>query len=148
MPQCRVCGAERPHDDFYARQLRKCGTVGECKTCTKERVRLRARTSEKVREYDRKRSKTAERKAHIKEVSRRWREQNIAGAKAHSAVSYALRSGKIAKEPCLFCGSAQVHAHHKNYAEPLAVIWLCAKCHHRLHANFPETEGINKMAAE
>jgi hypothetical protein len=24
------------------------------------------------------------------------------------------------------------------------VIWLCPKCHHRLHAMFPEIEGANK----
>ena len=148
MPLCRVCGIDRLKSDFYAGKLRKCGTVGECKACTIERVKLRARTSDKVREYDRLRSKTEKRKAHIRKVSDRWREQNPLGKKAHAIVSYALRSGKIKKEPCLFCGCEKVHAHHKDYAEPLAVIWLCAKCHHRLHANFPETEGANKMAAE
>jgi hypothetical protein len=31
--------------------------------------------------------------------------------------------------------------------KPLAVIWLCAKCHHRLHANFPETDGHHSSEA-
>ena len=58
---------------------------------------------------------------------------------ARTAVGNAVRDGKLQKEPCLFCGTAKVHGHHRDYSKPLEVIWLCARCHNRLHANFPET---------
>ena len=141
---CRVCGAGKPSTEFYARQLRKDGLVGECRECTKARVRLRARTDPKVREYDRIRAKTPERKAQSRQFTVQWRSRNDAAHKAHTAVSNAIRDGRLHKEACLFCEGQEVHAHHRDYAKPLEVIWLCPKCHHRLHANFPETEGANR----
>jgi ribosomal protein S27AE len=59
-------------------------------------------------------------------------------------VGNAVRNGRLTKEPCLFCGEEKVHAHHRDYSKPLDVIWLCPKCHNRLHAAFPETEGERK----
>ena len=141
---CRACGVIKFPADFYEKQVRKDGLVGECKECTKARVRLRARTDPKVREYDRLRAKMPERKAHSREIALQWRSRNEAGYKAHTAVSNAIRDGRLHKEACLFCEGQEVHAHHRDYSRPFDVIWLCPKCHHRLHANFPETEGANK----
>ena len=143
---CRVCDAGKFPDDFYKNHIRKGGSVGECKDCTKARVKARARTNPKVQEYDRARAKTPERRAKSREITARWRVENDAGYKAHTAVSNALRDGRLLKEACLFCSADEVHAHHRDYAKPLDVIWLCPKCHHRLHANFPETEGANKAS--
>jgi ribosomal protein S27AE len=141
---CRVCKLFKPIHDFYKNQLRNCNSVGECKECTKARVKARARTNPSVQEYDRARAKTPERKAKAAEITRKWRKNNPTGYAAHSAVSNAIRDGKLSKLPCEFCGSGYVHAHHKDYSKPLDVIWLCPKCHHRLHAMFPEIEGANK----
>jgi hypothetical protein len=53
-----------------------------------------------------------------------------------------LRDGKIKKLPCQVCVSeSHVHAHHTDYSKPLEVVWLCAKCHHRIHACFPHLGG-------
>jgi ribosomal protein S27AE len=146
MPDCRVCSAAKEASEFYPRQLRKDGAVGECKECTKSRVRMRARLDDKVREYERARYQRPERKAVVQQRAARWNEQNPEGYAAHTAVSNAVRDGRLKKEPCLFCGQGKVHAHHRDYARPLDVIWLCPKCHHRLHKVFPETEGANKRA--
>lgn len=55
--------------------------------------------------------------------------------KARNAVNNALRSGKIERKPCYFCGSDErLQAHHEDYSRPLDVIWLCASCHGKLHA--------------
>lgn len=143
---CRVCGDVKPSSEFYQSVVRKCGTIGECKDCTKERVRARARTNPAVQAYDRERSKCEKRQALRARISAQWREKNPLAYKAQTAVSNAVRDGKITKEPCLFCGDPHVHGHHRDYSKPLSVIWLCPKCHHRLHAAFPETEGANKSA--
>lgn len=143
---CRVCGSVKPAAEFYPRQLRTCGTIGECMECTKQRVRRHRAANDNVRAYDRERAKTPERIAHRAKVSREWRQQNPQAYKAQTAVGNALRDGRLQRGECLFCGGRGDHAHHRDYARPLDVIWLCARCHHRLHANFPIAEGLNKTA--
>lgn len=109
------------------------GYLNHCKECVRARVKKHRRLNESVREYDRERAKTPERRKSAAQRQVTWRYENEAAYKAHTAVSNALRDGKISKEPCYFCGAGTVHAHHKDYARPLDVMWLCAKCHHRLH---------------
>jgi hypothetical protein len=123
----------------------KNGHVNVCKECHKGRMRSRSRTNVKVQEYDKRRAKTPERIAKGKQITDAWRLNNPVAYSAHTAVSNAVRDGRLKKLPCEFCGEIKVHAHHKNYLEPLNVVWLCAKCHHRLHAMFPELEGKNKQ---
>lgn len=103
------------------------------------------RDNPKVRARERVRAKNPDRVIAAKKITTIWREKNPTAYKAQIAVSNAVRTGKLNKEPCSICASElNIHAHHKNYARPLKVIWLCARCHHRLHAIFPELEGINK----
>jgi rubredoxin len=144
---CRVCGATKPIGDYYPRQVRACQTVGECKECTKTRVRRRSRTNPAVQAYERERAKTPHRREHLANVARRWNAANPVAYKAHYLVGNAVRDGRISREPCLFCGVEKVHAHHRDYSKPLDVIWLCPKCHHRLHKYFPETEAAAKGPA-
>lgn len=141
---CRVCLKEKPAGSFYGGQVRMCGLVGECKSCTKDRVKRRSRANPKVQEYDRVRAKTKKRRDLAREITKRWRSNNPLGYKAHTAVSNAVRDGKLFKKPCEICGDNKVHAHHKDYSKPLDIVWLCPKCHHRLHSIFPEIEGVNK----
>jgi hypothetical protein len=101
-------------------------------------MKIRARTDPRVQAYDRARAKTPERKSKTRVIADRWRRQNPDGYRAHNALNNAIRDRKIFKEPCALCGATDVHGHHKDYARPLNVVWLCAKCHHRLHAHFPE----------
>lgn len=138
--QCRVCGDKKPRTGFYPKQVRKSGDVGECKECTKRRVKVRSRENPAVRKYDRERAKLPHRKAKAAKYLKQWREENPEAHAAHIAVRNALRSGALKRLPCMFCGAGEhVHAHHRDYSKPLDVKWLCAKCHHRLHAEFPET---------
>lgn len=137
---CRTCGEERQADDFYKGRL-------SCKECVRANVKHRARTNPKVQEYDRARAKLPNRREHAADISRRWRQENPAAYKAQTALNNALRDGRIIKRPCELCERADVHAHHRDYSRPLDVIWLCPKCHHRLHAVFPELEGANKVSA-
>ena len=52
--------------------------------------------------------------------------------KAHRITDYALKSGRLVKEPCSICGTENnLHAHHSDYNKPLEVTWLCDK-HHRI----------------
>jgi hypothetical protein len=135
--QCVTCKSEKEASDFYRGRL-------TCKECVRRAVRIRARANPAVQEYDRARAKTPDRKRHIAIVTKRWREENPIAYKAQTAVSNAVRDRRLFKEPCAICAEPKVHAHHKDYSKPLDVVWLCAKCHHRLHAAFPELEGRMK----
>lgn len=145
--ECKDCGQRKPLSEYYAHTKMRDGVLNSCKECVKTRVKRRARTDPKVQAYERARAKTEKRRALRASVMQRWREENPHAYAAQTAVGNAVRAGKLNKEPCLFCGETRVHAHHRDYSKPLDVIWLCPKCHHRLHANFPETEGNNKGEA-
>ncbi len=134
---CVTCNTEKDSEGFYHGRR-------TCKECVCRSVRTRARTNPAVQEYDRARAKAPARKQHIRNVTKRWREENPVAYKAQTAVSNAVRDRRLFKEPCTICGDTTVHAHHKDYSKPLDVVWLCAKCHHRLHAAFPELEGKMK----
>jgi ribosomal protein S27AE len=55
---------------------------------------------------------------------------------AHRIVLVALKKGTLVRpDHCPSCGLVCVpHAHHDDYLAPLAVRWLCAKCHQGHHA--------------
>ncbi len=133
---CKTCGEEKPHLDFYQHQA-------SCKTCHKARVRARARSNPDVQAYDRARAKTPQRREKARQITLQWRADNPQAYKAQTAVGNAVRDGRLQRLPCEICGDPKVHAHHDDYAKPLAVRWLCALHHHRHHAD-TGTQGANK----
>ena len=142
---CTECLGDKPVSEFYVNRKMVGGHLNQCKVCVCARVRHQRRGNERVQEYDRLRAKTPDRKAHAARVSKKWREDNPEAYRAQTAVANALRVGTLSKEPCLFCESkVNLHAHHRDYSKYLEVVWVCARCHHRLHANFPELEGTGK----
>lgn len=131
---CFKCGEVKPITEFYRHGMMADKHLNKCKVCTRADVRKRRRENPAVQEYDRRRGNRMP-----PDAGKAYRTNYPEAAKAHDAVSNAVRDGRLFKEPCLFCGDDRVHGHHRDYTKPLDVIWLCAKCHRRLHANFPET---------
>ncbi len=139
---CKSCQTAKTPDDFYA------GVESRCKECHKARMRQLRLTDPAWQERDRLRAKLPHRKANARRVATRWREENPLAYRAQTAVGNALRDGKLKRQPCSICGvEKHVHGHHKDYTKPLDVIWLCAKCHHRVHATFPELGGHHEKRA-
>lgn len=57
--------------------------------------------------------------------------------RAHILAGSAIASGRLISEPCETCGSGRyVEAHHDDYANPLAVRWLCKRHHKQHHDKF------------
>lgn len=54
---------------------------------------------------------------------------------ARLEVRRAIASGLILPaKHCTNCGgSGRIHGHHKDYAHPLVLEWLCVACHHLRH---------------
>jgi hypothetical protein len=133
---CRACNSEKQPSDFYA------GVASRCKDCHKAAMKVRRLTNPRVQEYDRLRYRNPDRKAQGAANAKQWRKDHPEAYKAQTAVNNAVRDGRLEKTPCAICGTeANVQGHHKDYAKPLDVVWLCAKCHHRVHATFPELGG-------
>jgi predicted nucleic acid-binding Zn ribbon protein len=63
--------------------------------------------------------------------SRAFKKHNPEKTKAHCAVRYATRTGRLTRpDTCQVCQrECRPHAHHDDYAKRLAVRWLCRKCH-------------------
>lgn len=99
------------------------------------------RDPEVVRERnkDRKRVKrsTPEGKQYDTEYEKRYLStpEGKAKKKARSAVSYALRRGKIERQPCGVDGcTRKAQAHHQDYNKPLEIEWLCQVHHAEKHS--------------
>jgi hypothetical protein len=110
------------------------GHLNFCKACVKSRVSThREANLERIHQYDRERSKEPKRKAHLtrnfKKMVERYPEKRI----ARSAVSNAIRDGRLFKQPCQVCSSSKSEAHHLDYSKPLEVIWLCKLHHEEAH---------------
>jgi len=93
--------------------------------------RMTAGERARKRRYDLKRSRTPEGRAKQRERKLRWRAAHPEAAKAHDAVRYAMRVGKLVPGPCAVCGAEKTYGHHEDYSKLLEVEWLCAR-HHRL----------------
>lgn len=137
MKTCKKCRASLPESEYYCYGGNAYST---CKACVRERVRLYGKT-ERGRAVERKRNKKPARKAKIRERVIAWRDANQDGYRAHSAVSNAVRSGRLVKPSCCDeCGATDraIHAHHHDYSAPLDVTWLCVVCHKAAHIGRPQ----------
>lgn len=133
--RCFKCGRVKPKTDFYAHGQMADGYLNKCKACT--RADVSANRSEKLtyyRAYDRERARLPHRVAKQAQITKRWREMNPLRYRAHSAVSHAIRDGRLRPMPCWVCGDAKSVAHHPDYSAPLDVVWLCQAHHKAAHA--------------
>jgi hypothetical protein len=127
---CFKCGQEKPLSEFYEHPGMADGHLGKCKECAKRDARENyANKRKQYSEYERQRFKKPERKAATLATQRRRRAAHPEKEAAYNAVHRALRSGKLKRQPCKYCGSPDTQAHHADYSKPLEVEWVCFKCH-------------------
>ncbi len=131
MKQCTGCKRHKPLSEFYREAKQADGHAHRCKTCKRAYgaawraanpgyfAAWRAANADALSEYEQPR--TAARRTDPKQ-------------RARVLLHCALERGDVAREPCLFCGAERVEAHHHDYTLPLAVTWLCAPHHRRIHA--------------
>jgi hypothetical protein len=73
---------------------------------------------------------------HHSHVRFPYEEQSDSGRQKVNARAYAnthQKLGMLAPQPCEDCGAANVEKHHEDYSKPLAVTWLCRRCHNKRH---------------
>jgi hypothetical protein len=130
MKTCFKCGQSLPRSEFYKHSEMGDGLLGKCKSCTRRDVcNHRAENIERIRRYDIDRSMLPHRVKARASYHEKYSQLFPDRIKATYAVNWAVRSGRLAKEPCSVCGNARSQAHHGDYSKPLEVVWLC-KPHH------------------
>ena len=140
MSKCKVCGKAEEEAEFYS------SIKTYCKEHWREQVKKnRADKADYYREFDRNRSNLPHRveyRAKYRETDAysmshrkactKWESTYPERKLAQTAISNAIRDGKITPMPCFVCG-AHAQAHHPAYSEPLLVTWLCPKHHAETH---------------
>ena len=135
---CKWCLQEKPLEFFDKHKRMGDGYLNKCKNCRKEYTNSYRKTPQGI--ASRKREK------QYPENKKRYKQSEkgkIAASKykisferesSKNAVAYALRKGKLTKQPCFVCGEKAI-AHHSSYASDmkLAVTWLCIQHHNQLH---------------
>ena len=152
MRTCKTCLKDLEDSLFYFHKATG-GPLRHCKPCVqKSRLQYRKSNRENKKIYDaqyrsersevlnagrRERHRrvyaTAEGRKHMLEKARLNRIASHAKYAARARVAYALKTGKIEKQPCRVCGTINTAAHHEDYSKPLDVIWLCYKHHGEIH---------------
>lgn len=123
---CGRCASAKPLHGFNRNRANRDGLQTSCRQCQIIANRLSSERHPETRRRLRRRKPT-QGDRNCDPVKRR----------AHHVVEYAKRRGVIVKPTaCQACGtsSGPIHAHHDDYAKPLEIQWLCARCHGRRHA--------------
>jgi ribosomal protein S27AE len=131
---CARCGETKPHADFPPDQRKRDGIKYVCRDCERESQRQwRGKNAEHLRAKARERYR--QNREAISARNGRYKTANRIKARAHSAIEYALESGRLTRpDSCEQCGgSGTIHAHHDDYERKLDVRWLCARCHKEFH---------------
>lgn len=134
MKRCFKCLVDKPLEQFYRDSGMADGHLNKCRDCYRAHVaQNRANNIEKIRAYDRERSKRPETRASRALVSIAYAAKYPERRKANDMVANAVREGKLIPQLCWVCGKKAV-AHHPDYDRPLDVVWLCQLHHKETHA--------------
>ena len=135
---CKWCHQTQSLDKFPKHKAMADGHLNKCASCCREYVNAHRKTPagkasrQKEKQYpdNKKRYKQTEKG---KQAAKRYKRDPVRES-AKGAVAYALRRGKLTKEPCFVCGEKAL-SHHSSYASDmkLAVTWLCLHHHNQLH---------------
>lgn len=130
MKPCYKCLAWKPIEEFYPHKAMSDGHLNQCKECSKKSTSEHYWTHrEQHVAYEKEREQTPERHQAKVEYQRKYRVRNREKNLARQRVRYAVRTGRLKRQPCEVCGG-KAQAHHTDYSKPLDVRWLCFQ-HHR-----------------
>lgn len=141
MKVCSCCKAEKDLSFFQKRAASKDGLTASCKSCLKERDRVRDQKPERKAFKEAYCAGRGKQKAN--EAKARWLNGNPKKRKAHNLVWSAIRKGEIKQLPCEICGANKAVAHHDDYDKPLTVRFLCPVHHEEWHREHGEAANAH-----
>ena len=128
--RCFKCEETKLISEFYRHAKMADGHLNKCKSCARADVSANYRVDPVARmAYEQERQQRPERRMSALEYQRTARARHPEKERARRAVAYALRSGRLVRQPCKECGAVKVQAHHHDYSKPLDIEWLCFRCH-------------------
>jgi hypothetical protein len=129
--RCFRCGCLKTLADFYAHPMMVSGRLNKCKACCMADARANYRAKhERYLAYEHLPARREARRERSLETTRAQRAKYPDKYAARTAVSNAVRDGRLIKRACNVCGSPDVEGHHTDYSKPLDVMWLC-RYHHQ-----------------
>jgi len=143
MKKCNQCKTKKPFELFQKRKASLDGLTARCKQCLSSYDKERADLPHRVKA----RFDYAKTEGGLKagsKAKKAWLNRNPIKRGATQIVANAVRDGKLTKpDSCEDCGNTptRLHGHHKDYAYPLEVNWLCPSCHNKWHKL--NGEGLN-----
>jgi len=97
--------------------------------------------TEKIRAYDKIRSKTPKRMELHARINERYERKHPGRRLVNGQVAEAVKSGKIIKpDVCQICGAPNPVSHHHDYNKPFDVLWVCNSCHRKIHVQIDKGE--------
>jgi len=147
---CRKCGARQKLSNFTCAKSNRDGFDNRCKDCRRAlAINYYRANSEYFADARQRQRATSGWKQYMVRAKRKDRLSHPSHHKARQAVSKALATGILIRQPCQFCGASKVEAHHQSYDKPLEVIWVCPPCHrkqfhpHKVSVMRQESVGSN-----
>ena len=130
--RCRGCDALKALTDFP-----RGGHAARCRACLSNYCRLKRLanlTSSRCVGRLAWAKYYAANRGKVLAYQKAWRRAHPLERRAQGTLRTALRAGLIVKPTVCDCGRrGRLHAHHADYARPLAVEWLCPPCHKVRH---------------
>lgn len=128
-----MCNKTKPPIFFHKDKTRSTGLSSKCKDCMRAARRQRRKDDPKKYSAD----------------SRRWKRNNKPKEQAHKAVARAIKKGVLIKPVvCPQCGSSvKIEGHHDDYAKQLDVIWVCQRCHNKIHEAMRDNKSLETASA-
>ena len=140
MKECRECRVTKPLSEFNRDARTPDGRQQRCRECFSRynRERYVARQDETKRAVYKYRRDNPER-VMLTRVATCKRDPSH--KRAYKAVEAAVACDALIRPArCSRCGNTvdgdrikRIEAHHIDYAHPLAVLWLCTRCHSAVH---------------
>lgn len=137
--QCQLVKDESEFSKVYSDGPReKWNLRKKCRSCSHDEYRERRSNPKrlkamKIAGQNWKKENPAEHARLAREYRQRHPEKII----AQNRLNYAIKKGRVVRQPCEVCGrSDRVHAHHRTYLPEdwYNVKWLCIQCHKDEHA--------------
>jgi hypothetical protein len=134
--RCFKCKRTKDIEQFYKHPRMHDGRLGKCKACTKKDMAARyadPQSRARIQAYEYARTRSPHRRKKALEYQVRRRAKAPGKNRARGRINNAVRTGRLAKQPCEVCGDPKVSAHHPDYRKPLYIRWLCKKHHWEAH---------------
>lgn len=169
---CTKCNVEKPFEEFGNLKKGKWGKREICKDCkriadreyersnpdkmTAKHARWVNKNYQHVLEYNQKRYEQnpepikkaviAYRKRVENKNIKTYRKKYPEKKKAHTYVELAIFFGHLIRpDNCSVCEMpCKPEGHHEDYTKPLDVIWLCTKCHGKVHRKANRAERLSE----